>query len=121
MKKRLGDCLRSDGEIVHPTFCKNERRVFLHQTCEVTCIRDCSVSSWSVWSACEQKCDTFKYKKRERVVLSNATDGGVVCDGMVLTGKALSRLYSDMVLTDESLSRLYSDMVFADESLSRLL
>lgn len=80
-ERRMVDCVRSDGKIVHPFHCRVEgRRVpTLLRVCNVPCPRNCEISEWEMWSPCPEKCGAPTVQRRIRYILAKAENGGQSC------------------------------------------
>lgn len=80
-QRRLVDCIRNDGKIVHPFHCRVEGRRIpaLLRMCTVPCPRNCEISEWGTWSNCQNKCGAESIQRRSRFILARAENGGQSC------------------------------------------
>ena len=80
-QRRMADCVRSDGKIVHSFYCRVEgRRVPTSlRMCTVPCPRNCELSEWGIWSSCPEKCNGMAVQRRTRFTLAQAEHGGQSC------------------------------------------
>ena len=80
-QRRMIDCVRSDGKIVHPYHCRVERRriPMLLRMCTVPCPKNCEISEWGAWSSCQNRCNTVSMQRRIRFILARAANGGQSC------------------------------------------
>ena len=89
-QRRLVDCIRNDGKIVHPFHCRVEGRRIpaLLRMCTVPCPRNCGISEWGTWSNCQNKCGAESIQRRSRFILARAENGGQSClESEPLNGK----------------------------------
>ncbi|XP_065052775.1 thrombospondin type-1 domain-containing protein 7A-like [Rhopilema esculentum] len=80
-QRRMADCVRSDGKIVHSFYCRVEgRRVpILLRMCTVPCPRNCELSEWGIWSSCPEECNGMAVQRRTRFTLAQAEHEGQSC------------------------------------------
>lgn len=104
-QKRMADCVRSDGKIVHPFYCRVEgRRVpTLLRVCTVLCPRNCEISEWGAWSSCQNQCNTISVRRRSRFILAPAKNGGQSClESDPLQGNLFWAMISCMKIFDSN-------------------